>query len=121
MPMTMEQTIRYAAIADRMVVTGKDLVERFKDRLAQNPANAFEWSGDAFKGAAFIQVGSELASVNTDVEIDEIIAYALQRVMGAARYPARSSSMQSNLMEQEIGAAWAHAHERLVATFKPAK
>jgi hypothetical protein len=83
----------------------------------------FEWADKLFVAAAENRVyGAVLAWCNHDPDrspedcvefLAEVRSEAEREVRAAARWPHRSTSPSSNLMKQEIGAAWAKVLELL--------
>jgi hypothetical protein len=90
--------------------------------LQENPAHEFGWSSRAFQHAclrqpAEVAVGKEvldLSNIQAGDEYDrwsdlhilqEVKRLLKQEVLNVTKYPARSTSVQSNLMEQEMLAA----------------
>lgn len=95
--------------------TAKEQIVKFQEKLAKNPAHAFQWAEGAMTAAAAIEVyGFLLGRLEIEtVTVGAINTLALQKTMHAARWPAASSSDVSNAMERKIGAAWAEVLEIL--------
>lgn len=119
---TVADARRWAEAADH---SGRSALERFRKKLDEgDPAYAFEWSAEAFFAAAMVRVATFVLEALAEtpeqggmMPADELMTWlrreAHDRMLRAARHPARSSSPQSNLMEQEIGAAWTSFYEWL--------
>ncbi len=83
------------------------------ERLAGNPENAFSWSMEAFDAAADKSVFGQVAYYfERGLSVEEIKELADREVYRGARSPARSTSPVSNLMEQEVVAAYARVTGR---------
>lgn len=110
---------RLADFADEQVRTGERGMKEFAVKLSKDAAYAFEWSNNAFKDAAKVHVGKTLQAwiemkngktLEEYVEqehADVIMEEVNRTVVRAARWPERSTSVQSNVMKQEIAAVWA--------------
>jgi hypothetical protein len=86
---------------ERRISANKSELEKWKTKLDQNPAYAFEWSDPAFKTAAFLEVqSSALLLVVDGVSIDDLIDVLTDRVLFRSSCPAMSTSVPSNLLEQ---------------------
>lgn len=110
--MTMITIERLTNFAEDMIRTGGYEMEKFNERFAQDPAYAFEWSDNAFKAAAKIHVGKTLqawltAEREKPLTAEDIMNEVNRMVVRATRWPERSTSVQSNVMKQEITAVWA--------------
>ena len=89
-------------------------MNEFKTKLEKDASYAFEWSQAAFAAAAEIEVGRIIvAAMESGTTAEAIKSNALDQALRGARYPARSTSVQSNLMEQEVAAVWAKVYERI--------
>jgi hypothetical protein len=103
-------------IVERKRKFAREELDKFAANMAKNPAYALEWSGGAFTAAGDYEVCSWiLAAVdeNAGVGLEKIIKQLERDVLRAARYPSRSTSPTSNLMEQEIARAKAELLETL--------
>lgn len=81
----------------------QDSLAKFQAQLQENPVYALSWSQEKFLDAAWVRLATEmLAALGEDKgETAALVAREMQRrVLAAARSPARSSSVTSNLMEQ---------------------
>lgn len=102
-------------------------IDSWANRLTDDPANAFAWSSEAFEQAAKLKVASTLVAYlggcsnsladeygppSARQVITTLRSALHDEVMGKARYPARSSSSQSNEMSYCLMAAWANWLER---------
>lgn len=108
-------------LATREKERADGILARFAEKFASDPMRAFEWSQDAFQAAAVSEATSTLLRYvdslaegkESDDEIGERIAEWLRsEVLRMAKYPPRSTSPQSNLVEQEKLAAYARLLER---------
>ena len=95
--------------AEDKVTTGEYDLAKFKKHLEENPAYAFEWSYEAFKAAARIHVGKSLLywTEKDEATAEKIIDFVKDMVLRGARYPERSTSVQSNEMKREIISVYA--------------
>lgn len=101
---------------DFNVKSANDTLAKFQQKLADDPAYAFSWASDAMTAAAKLKVANVvLASIEKfpELTIEMVRKEAATQMRRAARYPARSTSPVSNVMEQEIGAAWAELFDTL--------
>lgn len=118
--MTKQITHKHLTLfAEEMIHSGEHTMKKFNEQFAKDPAYAFEWSGNgAFAAAAKLHVGKTLQAwltntkdsvVDTDKEeaATSIMNEVNRMVVRAARWPERSTSVQSNVMKQEIASVWA--------------
>lgn len=103
------------------IATQKESIGDFASSLLDDPTHALEWSSGAFKIAATLWVYKDLlrlydrviASNVGDSQKKQEITESLNRAyfsftedaLRLAKYPPRSTSVQSNFMEQEKAAA----------------
>lgn len=101
--------------ATHEVKNANDFFVKFAADIVKSPSYTLSWSGDAFKYAARHQVWSsiEKACVCDEVTLEHVTEEARRNVLRGAMYPEHSTSPASNLMAQEVTAAWAKALERL--------
>lgn len=108
--------------AQRIVDREEKIVASFSEELTENPHHAIYWSADtAFQSAGRILVWKQiLAKKGTYAEDGterEIIAHFLQKSLDGmrdgARWPKRSTSSATNLIEQFVVQAWAELHTTL--------
>jgi len=100
---------RIENFARELVNDAEGGLSRFAESFSQNPAYAFEWSSQAFRAAARLQVGKSLLAwmEGEPTSAEKIMDQVRGFVLRGAQYPERSTSMQSNLMKQEVVAVWA--------------
>jgi hypothetical protein len=93
---------------------GETLLARFQSQFAADPAYAFEWSQNAFKGAARVQVGKTLLAWldHEGATTESIMKEVQSTVVRGARWPEHSTSQQSNLIKTEIVAVYAELLDR---------
>jgi hypothetical protein len=98
----------------------KEAISAFANSLGENPTYALTWSAGIFAAAARFELLAYIKSVlatNPDSTPPEIVAALRNRlatdVVRAVQNPPRSTSVQSNLIEQERVAAKASMVERL--------
>jgi hypothetical protein len=107
----------------------KKLCDEFTVKFTSDPSYAFEWSASAFQAAAKLNVASHLNAIIEKVKSkssDEYLTTAdpiavittiktilLDDVIRGARFPEKSTSLQSNAMATEIIAAKAEYLERI--------
>lgn len=111
---------RLLCAANQMAENADYQIEKFKQAFSVNPAHAFEWSQVAFTAAAQLQAAQAVRHWLTNDEnprpmeerLEAVTREMNRLVRRAARYPSRSSSPQSNIMEQETGAAFAALLEK---------
>jgi hypothetical protein len=96
----------------------KKHIEEWKLRLDKNPASAFEWSRESFEAAArfevahivkrYVEEGKSIKDDYTtpsDVEIIKTLRTIFyEDVLRRAKWPSRSTSVQSNEMELTLTA-----------------
>lgn len=94
--------------------------DEWSKKFAENHSYALSWSSDVFASAAKVDVSKQVLlflDENIDKSLTEVVTtlrqHAHDKAWRAARYPARSTSPTSNLMEQCEAAAWAEFHEEL--------
>ena len=87
---------------------------KWQARLAEDPSYAFQWSSDAFKAAATLDVlRPVVVAVENGAKLEDIVKHVNSQALRAARYPERSTSAQSNVLAQDKGAVWAKLAEYL--------
>ena len=83
-------------------------VASLRDKLDADPAEALEWSLDAFEAAGVVRVGRILLHrIERGATIDELRTLATREALQDARYGARSTSPAADLMQQCRMSAWA--------------
>lgn len=96
--------------------------EKFLKDFATNPHYALQWAAPAFGAAGVLKVASVVKDLVAKLEADgkdagDILKTALEvstrEALRLAKYPARSTSVPSNEVAREEGAAWAHMVEKL--------
>lgn len=88
----------------------------FAVKFQERPMDALEWADASFESAAKVYVYKiflHMLKRETPASIEELRAYATQRAVDGARYPSRSTSVCSNLMNQCETAAWADSLDPL--------
>ncbi len=115
---------------ERRVVIEKETVATWAIRLTEeDPSRAFEWSNDAFRAAARVKVGKTVLAwieAGKQNSVDEysstpscekiirgIRDHLYGEVVRKAKWPDRSTSVQSNEMSLEINAEMAEMLEKL--------
>ena len=82
--------------------------EKFIDELRENPESAMAWSISMFSSVAKYRVALVVKDYfESGASESDIIEYMNDQVVRMSRWPARSTSPTSNLMEQEKLAAYA--------------
>ncbi|MCA1776069.1 MAG: hypothetical protein LC676_10800 [Loktanella sp.] len=93
-----------------------ETIEAFVESLRSDPAHALKWSSGIFTLTAEHQIAEQFRhAFEEGASLDQLRDMALRNTIRAARYPASSTSAQSNELEGAIGAAWADLSERLAA------
>lgn len=118
----MNRTPSKAALVDTFTgraAAAKSAVEAWSTRLIESPAYALTWSEKAFTAAGEHEVFSQLLGMSahaldkpeiTDEQlVDALLKTVNERIRHGAMYPARSTSVQSNLVEQAKLTAYAEA------------
>lgn len=89
-------------------------IAKWQEGLADNPAYAFSWSAGAFKAAAQLEVlRPVVAAIENGAKLEDVVKHVNGKVLHAARYPERSTSVQSNVLSQDRGEVWAELAEQL--------
>lgn len=105
-----------AKFLSRRLESARADIAEFAAKLVADPVHAMGWSDDAFKAAAKVKVFSLVeASLANGASPEDIAKWGVNAAIRAARDPARSSSPTSNIMEQEVAAAWAEIAELFAA------
>ena len=92
-------------IADHEIKTAK-----LADGFAENPTHAMSWSIEFFTHAAQYQVARQLMNgYESGMTAKGVQEVAMREVMHKASNPSRSTSPTSNLVDQELLAAWTKA------------
>ncbi len=89
-------------------------LDRWIKRVSEEDAKAaFTWSEGAFAAAAKLDVLKQIEGMFKHGMIhQDILAHAQRTTMQLAQYTNRSTSITSNLIEDETRAAWANVAER---------
>lgn len=91
----------------RVVSTKEEEIEKFNESMKSDPIYALSWGITQYVGFAKIRVMEELLRhFEYGCTFDDWKNYAIEQALRGARYPARSTSTTSNLMEQCITEAW---------------
>ena len=86
----------------------------FAVEVQENPAHAMTWAMDTFSTAAEIKVLSEvIIALKDGCTLAAAIKNCNERVFWGARNPPHSTSITSNLLEQEMIVAYAKTAEQL--------
>jgi hypothetical protein len=91
-------------------------IEEYAAKVLKDPAHALSWGSGAFEAAATIKVWSEVkqwlaaaeerkGDLTPETVVAKIVEQMTREALRGALYPARSTSVTSNLMEQEVLAA----------------
>jgi len=89
------------------------IAAKLADKFSGDPAYTMSWSGEYFTHAAEFQVAMQLqGAFELGATVEQIVSSITSEVLNGARWPARSTSVVSNLMEQEVLAA----RSRLLST-----
>lgn len=105
-----------AKTADFRINAAKATIADFAAKLASSadPAHNFTWGEDAAKAAAALRVWAQVpAALERGVKVADIVAHFNKDLFRGARYPARSTSVFSNFVEQEQLSAIAQLVEEL--------
>lgn len=93
------ETNRAIAAITRTGNAANATLDRWKEKLAADPANAFEWADAAFRAAATRRVVERLlALLGHGVTIADVVKELEAAVLSGARFPERSTSPSSNEM-----------------------
>ncbi len=96
--------------ATRSLKRAQSELAEWTEKLAKDPSYALDWGMTAFKAAADIKVLSMVAYYfSMGLDVSDIRTEFDKEVYRGASFPCRSTSPTSNLMEQEIVAAYARA------------
>lgn len=125
-PATPEEKLGIIVEAVRsQIARAQATVDGFAARFAEDPVRAFEWSQGAIEAATRLDVFESAVLRLTDNDgvpclerdgkstIESLRAYATDKIMHGARYPAHSSSQVSNVVSQQTVSAWAQLVEIL--------
>lgn len=94
--------------------SGQKTVDEFREKLGENPGYALEWAHKVYRAVAQAQVAGYIKHILENSEdIDELITYVTREAIRGAKYPERSTSICSNLLERDLAAAWGEWAERL--------
>jgi len=105
--------------AQLIVDREEESISSWRDELADNAYSAIYWSAEtSFQSAGRIfvwkQVLAKKGTYREDLPEREIIAHFIQRSLdgmrNGARWPKRSTSSTTNLLEQYVTQAWAELH-----------
>ena len=104
-------------LVERRAESAQADLAKFAARLAEDPCSALTWSEGAFKAAAALKVCAEARrwlevaaagtsdKVTPETVVGMLAAQFTADALRAARHPERSTSVQSNLVGQEVAAA----------------
>jgi len=94
--------------------SGQKMVDEFREKLGEHPAYALEWAHKVYRSVAQAQVAENLkAFIEHNEDFDELLAYVTREAIRRAKYPERSTSICSNLLDRDSAAAWGEWAERL--------
>ncbi len=92
----------------------KNSLDQWKEKFEKNPSYAFEWSNDAFKAAAHLELYSiVLHQLKDGCSIDALLDDLHDRILYKSSYPSMSTSVPSNLLDQYKLAATSDLHHYL--------
>ena len=84
-------------------------IEEFRESLREDSAEAFSWGGGAITAAAQICIYEQIvSSLEKGNSLSNVLQHANREALNVARFPPRSTSPISNLLDIEKGAAWAY-------------
>lgn len=106
---------RIVRTLDGMIDDSKRTVAKFTERLAEDPAYAFEWGDSAMDAAASLAVASRLKAIITaqsakmteDELVKAVCDMILQNMVHGAQSPKQSTSTCANLMDRYTTKAYA--------------
>ena len=100
---------RFIRSCESAISGAEHTLAKFKDRLERDPHDAFTWAKEAQEAAATLSLYRSLYAwaASGEMKLAGLRAQAEGRVLQGARYVPSSSSMQSNLSEAYMTAAWA--------------
>lgn len=82
----------------------QERLDKFTDRLKKEPGEAFNWGMDAVYAAAYIETAKSIISYLGTAETDNVIVKLKllleNKVFNYARFPQRSTSTMSNLVNE---------------------
>lgn len=101
---------------EEWITDGNRSTEKFTTRLAENPADALRWADDYLRDVARLELATSVmvfferfndegGDLREKEPLPLLREFLLDGVLQNARHPARSTSVMSNLMEQERLAA----------------
>jgi hypothetical protein len=91
-------------------------LDKFAKSFADDPAHAMDWSASAFNAAAVKRVTTRVLEaignmINKGTSRGDILShlvdYSTKEILTRAKYPKKSTSATSNLLDAEMLAAWA--------------
>ena len=89
-------------------------IAKFAVEVQEYPAHAMAWAMSTFSVAAEIRVLLEVIdALKSGCTLSAAIEHCKQRVLWGASNPPRSTSVTSNLLEQEVVVAYAKTAEQL--------
>jgi hypothetical protein len=96
------------------IVSRDTEVEKFRKDLDEHPAYALEWAHKVYTAVARGMVADNIhIYLSNNEDLDELYTYVQREALRRARYPERSTSVCSNLLERDTGSAWAQWAELL--------
>lgn len=110
----MSKFVNLAANLKAQINAAEATLTKWQTRLVEDPSYAFQWSSDAFKAAATLEVlRPVVAAIENGAKLEDIVKHVNSQALRAARYPERSTSAQSNIISQDRGSVWAELAEQL--------
>lgn len=123
MKYTQEQ---FKQLVEQQITMHQADIYAFADKVKSNPVYTMEWADSVYTNAATLQVYMRMRNILNDVghqrDDGTTVTYEMvcewiekslmSEIMGKAKYPKHSTSMSTNLMEQELLSASAKAYER---------
>lgn len=106
---------RFTKRLQQDIASADDSRDRFIERLMGDASYALSWSRDEFKTQAKGSVAREILNrlLKDNRPLEAIYKYSVDQALRVAKFPPQSTSPTSNLMEQNMGAAWADIAEWL--------
>lgn len=91
---------------ERMRTTAERTTAKFAESFQTNPLYAFEWSDAAVKATALCSVIAAIEDLAKHHNAKAIRHFVNDEILRRARNPGRSTSVMSNLVEQEVLVAY---------------
>ena len=109
--MLLKNNLEFVSLIERNIRVSESACQEWATKFAESPCYALSWSYDAFQHAANLKIWSQIKKNAMGGTFEDLRIFALRKILMAAQYPPRSTSVVSNLTEQSEAVCWAEVYE----------